>query len=95
MAQTVFPAMVPIESFPSCPGIVETCLLYTSTSRHSITQPERLETAIQEHRAILNSIVAGDKELAKDTIQKHIRKTQTLVRAYYANKKKKNNKVND
>ena len=65
------------------------------TSRHSITQPERLETAIQEHRAILNSIVAGDKELAKDTIQKHIRKTQTLVRAYYANKKKKNNKVND
>ena len=36
-----------------------------------------------------------DKELAKDKIQKHIRKTQTLVRAYYANKKKKNNKVND
>ena len=58
------------------------------TSRHSITQPERLETAIIEHRAILDAIVSGDKKLAQDTIQKHIRKTQTLVRAYYANKKK-------
>lgn len=58
------------------------------TSRHSIKQPERLETAIVEHKAILDAIVASDKELAKETIQKHIRKTQVLVRNYYA---KKNN----
>ena len=45
--------------------------------------------------AVLVNMTGADKELAKDTIQKHIRKTQTLVRAYYANKKKKNNKVND
>lgn len=58
------------------------------TSRHSITQPERLETALQEHRAILEAILAKDKEQAKDTIQKHIRKTQLLVRNYYASKRK-------
>lgn len=57
------------------------------TSRHSIVQPERLETAIKEHRAILEAIIAGDKELARDTIQKHIRKTQVLVRNYYAKKR--------
>lgn len=59
------------------------------TSRHSITQPERLETALLEHRAILEAIVAGDKEKAQKTIQKHIRKTQLLVRNYYANRKRK------
>ena len=59
------------------------------TSRHSITQPERLETALKEHRAILHAIMAGDKEQAKETIQKHIRKTQVLVRKYYAQKNKK------
>lgn len=57
------------------------------TSRHSITRPERLETALKEHKDIFDAIVAKDKELAKDTIQKHIRKTQVLVRKYYANKK--------
>ncbi|MEG0592773.1 MAG: FCD domain-containing protein [Coprobacillus sp.] len=51
-----------------------------------MTQPERLETALKEHRAILDSIIAGDKEHAKETIQKHIRKTQVLVRNYYSNK---------
>ncbi len=56
------------------------------TSRHSITQQERMETALIEHKAILDSIVAGDKELAKKTIQKHIKKTQLLVRQYYANR---------
>lgn len=35
------------------------------TSRHSITQPERLETALKEHKAILDAIIANDKELAK------------------------------
>ena len=40
------------------------------TSRHSITQPERLETALKEHKAILDAIIANDKELAKETIQK-------------------------
>lgn len=57
------------------------------TSRHSIRQPARLETAIVEHKDILDTIIEGDKEKAKDTIQKHIRKTQVLVRNYYANKK--------
>ena len=58
------------------------------TSRHSITQPERLDSALLEHRSILNAIETGDKELAKMTIQKHIRKTQVLVRKYYMNKYK-------
>lgn len=57
------------------------------TSRHSITQPARLESAIVEHKAILDSIIEGDKEKAKNTIQKHIRKTQVLVRNYYEHKK--------
>lgn len=57
------------------------------TSRHSISQPERLETALVEHRAILDAIIEEDKEKAKKTIQKHIRKTQLLVRNYYAHKK--------
>lgn len=57
------------------------------TSRHSIQKPERLETALVEHRAILDAIVEGNKEKAKYTIQKHIRKTQVLVRNYYAHKK--------
>ena len=57
------------------------------TSRHSIQKPERLETALVEHRAILDDIVEGNKEKAKYTIQKHIRKTQVLVRNYYAHKK--------
>lgn len=57
------------------------------TSRHSIRQHARLETAIIEHKAILDAIVEGDKEKANKTIQKHIRKTQMLVREYYANKK--------
>ena len=57
------------------------------TSRHSIQKPERLESALVEHRAILDAIVEGNKEKAKYTIQKHIRKTQVLVRNYYAHKK--------
>lgn len=57
------------------------------TSRHSISQPERLETAIVEHKAILDAIIEADPEKAKKTIQKHIRKTQLLVRNYYAHKK--------
>ena len=32
------------------------------TSRHSIQKPERLETALVEHRAILDAIVEGNKE---------------------------------
>lgn len=57
------------------------------TSRHSITRPERLESALEEHRAILDTIIEGDKDKAKETIQKHIRKTQVLVRKYYEKKK--------
>lgn len=56
------------------------------TSRHSIKQPSRLDTSIIEHKAILDTIIEGDKAKAKQTIQEHIRKTQVLVREYYANK---------
>ena len=56
------------------------------TSRHSIKQPSRLDTSIIEHKAILDTIIEGDKAKAKQTIQEHIRKTQLLVREYYANK---------
>lgn len=59
------------------------------TSRHSITQPERLDTAIKEHKEILDAIESQDKKLAQETIQKHIRKTQMLVRQYYTQKEKK------
>ena len=58
------------------------------TSRHSIRQPDRLLPAAQEHKEILEAIEKRDKELAKEKIQKHIRKTQLLVRNYYAQKEK-------
>ena len=57
------------------------------TSRHSIRQPDRLISAAKEHREIYEALVARDKELAREKIQQHIRKTQILVRNYY---KKKN-----
>lgn len=57
------------------------------TSRHSIARPERLESSLVEHRAILEAIVDGDKEEATERIQRHIRKTQMLVRKYYATRK--------
>ncbi|MCD7892774.1 MAG: GntR family transcriptional regulator [Erysipelotrichaceae bacterium] len=56
------------------------------TSRHSISQYDRNSSSLEEHRAILNAIEARDASLAYDTMQKHIKKTQLLVRAYYANK---------
>jgi len=56
------------------------------TSRHSISQIPRLDTALEEHRQILEAIEAADADKAQDVIQNHIRKTQTLVRAYYANR---------
>ncbi len=58
------------------------------TSRHSIRQPKRLESAAIEHREIYEAIVSRDKERAKEKIQDHIRKTQFLVRHYYENKEK-------
>ena len=57
------------------------------TSRHSIARPERLESSLVEHRAILEAIVDGDKDEATERIQRHIRKTQMLVRKYYATRK--------
>lgn len=57
------------------------------TSRHSIARPERLESSLVEHRAILEAIIDGDKEKATERIQRHIRKTQMLVRKYYATRK--------
>lgn len=56
------------------------------TSRHSIRQPDRLVSAAKEHREIYEAILARDKELAKEKIQHHIRKTQMLVRNYYEKK---------
>lgn len=57
------------------------------TSRHSIARPERLESSLLEHRAILEAIIDMDKEEATERIQRHIRKTQMLVRKYYATRK--------
>lgn len=57
------------------------------TSRHSIARPERLESSLVEHRAILEAIIDGDKDEAAERIQRHIRKTQMLVRKYYATRK--------
>lgn len=57
------------------------------TSRHSIERPERLDSALEEHRAILDAIINGDKEEASERIRRHIRKTQMLVRKYYATRK--------
>lgn len=57
------------------------------TSRHSIARPERLESSLLEHRAILEAIIDGDKEEATERIQRYIRKTQMLVRKYYATRK--------
>lgn len=56
------------------------------TSRHSISQPERLDTALEEHKAIYDAIVAKDKVKARQMIQKHIRSTQELVRKFYNEK---------
>ena len=53
------------------------------TSNHAIARPERMENSLKEHREILETIIARDKELAKETIQKHIKKTQIYVRKYH------------
>ena len=53
------------------------------TSRHSILRPQRLDTAIVEHKAILDAIISKDKTLAKKMIKRHIRATQMLVRQYF------------
>ena len=39
------------------------------TSRHSIARPERLESSLVEHRAILEAIIDGDKDEATERIQ--------------------------
>ena len=56
------------------------------TSRHSIKQPNRLIEAAQEHKEIYEAIVKKDKALAKANVEKHIKKTQSLVRNYYDEK---------
>lgn len=63
------------------------------TSRHSIKQPNRLIEAAKEHKEIYEAIVKKDKALAKANVEKHIRKTQSLVRNYYDEKMK--HKSND
>lgn len=57
------------------------------TSKNSISHVERMESSLAEHREILDAIEAKDKTAAKNIIQKHIRKTQMIVRKYYANQK--------
>lgn len=57
------------------------------TSKNSISHVERMESSLAEHKEILDAIVAKDKTTAKNIIQKHIRKTQMIVRKYYANQK--------
>lgn len=56
------------------------------TSRHSIRQEGRLETAAQEHREIYEAIKNSDKEKAKLSIEEHINKTKSLVTNYYNSK---------
>lgn len=56
------------------------------TSRHSISQPERLDTALEEHKAIFDAIIAKDKKSAREMIKRHIRSTQMLVKQFYAKK---------
>ena len=56
------------------------------TSKHSIKQPNRLIEAAREHKEIYDAIVKKDKALAKANVEKHIRKTQSLVRNYYDEK---------
>ena len=56
------------------------------TSRHSISQPERLDTALEEHKAIFEAILNKDKKSAREMIKRHIRSTQTLVKQFYAKK---------
>jgi len=57
------------------------------TSSQVIRHTNRLESSLQEHRAILDAIMAKDKNKAKETIQSHIRKMQMFVRDYYAQNK--------
>lgn len=59
------------------------------TSRHSIMRYERLDTALEEHKEILDTIISKDIDHAKDVMEKHIRKTQMLVRKYYEEKESK------
>ncbi|MDD8048651.1 MAG: GntR family transcriptional regulator [Thomasclavelia sp.] len=56
------------------------------TSRHSIRQDGRLESAANEHTQIYEAIKSKDKALAKKKIEDHIMITEELVNDYYAKK---------
>ena len=56
------------------------------TTRHSLTNVKRLDSALEEHRKIYEEIMDGDIDGAKHSIREHITKTQMLVRKYYASK---------
>ena len=56
------------------------------TTRHSLTNVKRLDSALEEHRKIYEEIRDGDIDGAKHSIREHITKTQMLVRKYYASK---------
>ncbi|KRN47426.1 hypothetical protein IV49_GL001555 [Kandleria vitulina DSM 20405] len=58
------------------------------TSKRALRPIERLDTSLEEHREILNLIKERDAEGAIDVIKTHIKKTQMLVRKYYASQKK-------
>lgn len=50
------------------------------TSEQSLSQPKRLNSAAIEHREIFNALLLRNKELAKEKVQNHIRKTQMLIK---------------
>lgn len=56
------------------------------TSSLAIKSKQRYKTSITEHKAILDAIIEGDSTKAKETMQKHIKHTQQLVRDYYEDK---------
>ncbi len=58
------------------------------TSKHSLQGEKRMESSLEEHRAILEAIIDKDSDEAKRCIVSHINKTQMLVRKYYANRRK-------
>ena len=54
------------------------------TSRHCLKDVSRMDTALEEHRAILEMIEDQDEDEAAALVRRHIAKTQMLVRKYYA-----------
>lgn len=54
------------------------------TSRHCVESRDHSEVSLYEHKEILKYIEAGNKNAARETVVKHIQRTQMIVRKYYA-----------